>query len=422
MRVLLINQAFYPDVVATAQHSHDLARYLVDAGHEVAVVTSRSIYGQQGAALPRYEVVDGIEIHRVGMSLFGKGSILLRSLDFGFFYLLATTKTFTIRRPDVVVPFTTPPFIALVGYMMKKIKRTGFVYWVMDLYPDLPVACGVMKRGSPVTRLCDAINRFCLRHADRAVVLGRCMKKRVMDKGIDERRLTHIGVWSDSQEVTPLPRDTNPYRVQWGLADAFVVMYSGNFGLGHDVITMCEAAYKLRERADIRFVFVGGGKRKKEVDNYMIRHGLDHAILRDYEPREKINALLSLGDLHLASLSEPVLGIMVPCKLFGIMAAERPAVFIGPNESELARILVENDCGFVVPCGDSDQLVAIIKKCAADVTTSRAMGARARAALSRTYNRQNACEAWQQVLSECARPKPVTPPTNYSDHRESMGE
>ena len=67
----------------------------------------------------------------------------------------------------------------------------------------------------------------------------------------------------------------------------------------------------------------GGGKRKKEVDNYMIRHGLDHAILRDYEPREKINALLSLGDLHLASLSEPVLGIMVPCKLFGIMAAGR---------------------------------------------------------------------------------------------------
>jgi glycosyltransferase involved in cell wall biosynthesis len=243
-----------------------------------------------------------------------------------------------------------------------------------------------------------------------------------MDKGIDERRLAHIGVWSDSQEVTPLPRATNPYRTEWGLDDAFVVMYAGNFGLGHDVVTMCEAAYKLRDRTDIRFVFVGGGKRKAEVDDYVRRHNLDTAVIRDYEPREKLDALLSLGDLHLASLSAPVLGIMVPCKLFGIMAAERPAVFIGPGESELARVLVENDCGFVVPCGDSDQLVAIIEKCAADAANCRAMGARARAALSRVYNRQSACEAWLRLLGECARPKPTSGPTPCSDHRESMGE
>ena len=115
MRIILLNQAFYPDHAATAQHAHDLAKYLVAQGHDVAVVASRSIYGSKGAALPKRETVDGIEIHRVGKSIFGKASIIARLIDFALFYLLALTKVMTIKRPDVIVPFSTPPFIALAG-------------------------------------------------------------------------------------------------------------------------------------------------------------------------------------------------------------------------------------------------------------------------------------------------------------------
>ena len=404
MRVLLLNQAFYPDVVATAQHAHDLARHLVGGGHEVVVVTSRSTYGSRGGVLPKYEFIDGIEIHRVGMSLFGKSSIGLRVLDFAFFHLVATWKCFRIRRPDVVVPFTTPPFIALAGYLMKRLKGTGYIYWVMDLYPDLPVACGVMKSGSLVTRFCDAVNRFCLRHCDRAVVLGRCMKKRVVDKGIDENRLVHIGVWSDSREVAPVPRNRNPYRSSWSLGDAFVVMYSGNFGLGHDVMTMCEATLKLCDQDDIRFVFVGDGKRKEQVNAFLAEHRLTNAVSRGYEPRTRLDALLSLGDLHLVSLRDSVLGIMVPSKLFGIMAAQRPAVFIGPPESEIGRVLIENECGFVVRCGDSEGLVRVITRMAGEPERGRAMGRRAHKALDRTHHRRHACEAWERLLEQHAGP------------------
>jgi colanic acid biosynthesis glycosyl transferase WcaI len=88
MRILILNQTFYPDTVASAQHSFDLAHHLQKKGHEVMVVTSRSLYGKKGAVLPHYEVVDGIQIHRVGVSLFGKSSIALRIIDFGLFYVL----------------------------------------------------------------------------------------------------------------------------------------------------------------------------------------------------------------------------------------------------------------------------------------------------------------------------------------------
>ncbi|TVQ51497.1 MAG: glycosyltransferase WbuB [Phycisphaerales bacterium] len=400
MRVLLINQVFYPDVAATAQHAHDLARHLVAHGHEVHAIASRSIYGQKGAALPKYEVVDGIHIHRVGKSLFGKSTIFARVLDFGLFYVAATIKAFLIRRPDVVVCFTTPPFIALVGWLLRLIKRTKFVYWVMDLYPDLPVACGVMKPRSLSTRFLERINRFCLQRADRTVVLGRCMLQRVREKGVSGEHLVHIGVWSDQSEIKPMPRETNPYRTEWNLGNRFVVMYSGNFGLGHDVDTMCQAALRLRETEEVRFVFVGGGKKKDTVDDFVHEHRLENCVLAPYQPREKLDQSLSCADVHLVSLTEGIEGIMVPCKLFGIMAAGRPAIFIGHPGSELARVLAEHDCGAVVRQSDVDALVETIERMAHDTDWTRSMGDRARDALGAAYSRHDACEQWRELLED----------------------
>ena len=132
----MINQVFYPDVAATAQHAHDLARHLVQQGHQVSVIASRSIYGAKGAALPSFEEVDGIRIHRVAKSYFGKSSIISRVFDFALFYVAATWKAIWLKKHDVVICFTTPPFIALLGRILKLIKRSKMIYWVMVTMPE----------------------------------------------------------------------------------------------------------------------------------------------------------------------------------------------------------------------------------------------------------------------------------------------
>lgn len=407
MRVLLINQVFYPDVAATAQHAHDLAKHLVANGHEVHVIASRSIYGQKGSALPANETVDGIHIHRVGRSIFGKAGILARVADFALFYALAALKAFTMRKSDVVVTFTTPPFIALLGYALKLIRRSKFVYWVMDLYPDLPVACGVMKEGALPTRFFEGINRFCLKKADRVVVLGRCMLERVRSKGIDHGQVQHIGVWSDATELEPVARDQNPYTDEWGLRDKFVVMYSGNFGLGHDVNTFLQAAKTLQQDNRIRFLFVGGGKKKITVDEFVKEHNLTNAVTAPYQPRESLGASLSSADVHLATLLEGVEGIMVPCKLFGIMAAAKPAIFIGHPSSELARVLDEYGAGFNIRQSDSESLVALIKELADAPQRTSETGQRARNALATAYSREAACERWRIALEDVVNKVPL---------------
>jgi glycosyltransferase involved in cell wall biosynthesis len=321
-------------------------------------------------------------------------------MDFGLFYVAAMVKALTIKRPDVVICFTTPPFIALVGWLVRMLRgrHIKFVYWVMDLYPDLPVACGVMKPRSLVTRFFESVNRFCLRKADRVVVLGRCMRDRVLSKGVDAGHVQHIGVWADQVEVKPIAREQNPYREKWDLGDRFVVMYSGNFGLGHDVDTMCQAALQLREDDAIRFVFAGDGKKKVTVENFVMNNGLRNCVIAPYQPRENLDASLSCGDVHLATLLEGVEGIMVPCKLFGIMAAARPTIFVGHPSSELARVLVEHECGVNVRQGDVDGLVTAIREFADHRLRTERFGENARRALINAYNREKACEQWRTLL------------------------
>ncbi len=405
MRIILLNQAFYPDHAATAQHAHDLAKYLVAQGHEVAVVASRSIYGSKGAALPKRETVDGIEVHRVGKSIFGKASIIARLIDFALFYMLALSKVVTIKKPDVIVPFSTPPFIALVGWMLKAEKRCKSVYWVMDLYPDVPIAFGLMKANGLGAHLLERVHMFCFNHSDRSVVLGRCMRDRLIEKGVPPEKISLIPPWADIDELEPLPRDENPLRKAWGLENKLVVMYSGNLGLAHDIDTLRGAMEQLKTRDDIRFVFVGGGKLMTQLQAYCEEHSLTHAIFKPYQPREAIRTSLSVADLHLISQAEKMTGLLVPSKLYGIMASGRASVFVGREEAEVARVLNETGAGRAVAVGDVGGLADTIASLADDPEACRRMGEAAREAMAKTYDRRHACAAWERLLTECVSGK-----------------
>ncbi|MBL1218762.1 MAG: glycosyltransferase WbuB [Planctomycetes bacterium] len=406
MRVLLLNQTFYPDVAATAQHGTDLARHLVAQGHQVVAVSSRSIYGRKGAALDAYENVDGIEIHRVGFSLFGKSSgILGRLIDFVLWYILAGWKVLTLPTCDVCIAFTTPPFVALIGLLMRWAYGTKLIYWAMDLYPDVPVLYGMMKPNAWLTRVLERIHRSILRRADRTIALGRCMRDRLVAKGIDPHRITIVNVWADRNEVTPAGSDgaSNPYRTEWGLTDRFIVMYSGNFGMMHDAATFVEAARLLNDQphdSSIEFLFVGAGARTDEVKQQAESYGLTNVRFEPYQPRERLNDLLTLGDVHLISMIEGAQGLIVPCKLFGILAAGRPVLFVGPPESEIGRVVNEEDCGWVVPIGEASRLVDHIRRLAADVELAAQMGGNGRTALEQRYDRSIACASIERMIRE----------------------
>lgn len=364
MRILILNQPFHPDVVATAQIAKDLADEMTARGHSVTAIASRSIYGEAGATLPRRETIDGIDIIRVGAGRFGKTSTLGRLVDFAGYYLRAAAQGLRGDRYDVAICLTTPPFIAFVGLLLRAVRGTRVVYWLMDVYPDVMIAHGMIRERGLLHRLLRRLHASVLRRVDATIALGRCMKQRLVEQGAAEAGIDVVPVWSVSDDAPdadqPRPDDSNAYRRQWGVGDRLLVMYSGNFGLAHDVDTFLEAASRMTGDDRIRFAFIGGGKRKPEVERFVETHDLPNCIIEPYQPRERLGELLAAADVQLVTMLDPWWGLVVPSKFYGVAGAARPVIFIGPEESEIARCIDEWSCGARIEPGDVEALVATL--------------------------------------------------------------
>jgi glycosyltransferase involved in cell wall biosynthesis len=400
MSVLLLNQAYWPDVVATAQHADDLARSLVARGDSVTAVASRAIYGEKGSALKRRDSHGGVAIYRVGLQLFGKQGITPRAFDFALFYAAAAIRCLTLKRHDVVVCFTTPPFIALVGVLLRLVKGTKVVYWTMDLYPDVAGAAGLMGREGPLWRALQAIDRFCLRHSDRVVVLGDCMREVVVRKGADPARVTVIPVWSGAEVFPSRARTDNPLRSSWGIGDRFTILYTGNFGIGHDMEAIAGAVESLKDDDRIRWLFIGEGKAKPELERRIAACGARNVALAGYQPREQLADVLDAGDAHLVSLLPGWQGLLLPSKFFSVMAAGKPVLWIGPEGTECGSILREHACGFEMQPGDALTLADRIRWLLEHPDQAHAMGERGQRAYRERYCSAEACKQWHSVLGD----------------------
>ncbi|HEY0010212.1 MAG TPA: glycosyltransferase family 4 protein [Tepidisphaeraceae bacterium] len=408
MHVLILNQTFHPDVAATAQHMWDLARHLDAAGHRVTVVTSRTLYGTSELIDKAVEIYGNITVHRVTQTSFGKRHNLGRMADFLSFYLTAFWKMMTLPAPDVILALTSPPMIATMAVVVRSLRsattgrRIALVNHVMDLYPDAAVAMGVLKPRSLITRIMAWLTRRTFHSCDALIALGHDMKQRIIDTyGVAADRIHIIQPWADSREIYPTPRDTNPLRKSLGLGDIFIAMYSGNLGKAHDVDTLIAAVRQSRDRADLRWCFTGGGAGMKQLRAAADTEGWPNITFLPYQPREALNDLLNLADVHLLSQLPAFTGIVVPSKLFGIMAAGKPTLMVGPSDAEAARILMESGAGAIVSTGDVHvhSLLSELDRLMSNPSHRSAMGSDARRVLESTFDQSIQCRRLEAVLA-----------------------
>lgn len=405
-RILLVNQYYWPDHASTAQHLTDLAESLASHGYECHVLASQGRYKPGEPRPPAYEFHEGVQIHRVPATSLGRGGTWARMTDYLSFYAGAMVKAMLLPRFDAVVTLTTPPIIGLVGTVLMRLKKTRHIYWSMDLHPDASMALGRMSPRSLFGRAMSWLSGFVYRRADRVVVLGPYMADRIALKGVAPERITTIPVWSERDEIYPTPRDANPLRKLLGLERAFVAMYSGNLGLAHTFDEFIEVARRLRDRSDIVFLYVGGGPRLAEVKAARDQEALSNIRILDYVPRFQLQASLALADVHLISMRPEMTGIVVPGKLYGVMAVGRPALFVGPEHCESADTIRDAGCGITVTPGDVDGLLAALERLASDPGLARRMGEKGRSAFLVAHDRRICCAQWHELIgSLVARPE-----------------
>jgi glycosyltransferase involved in cell wall biosynthesis len=394
MNILLLNQFFPPDLAPTGQMAADLAEDFAAAGHSVTVVTSQGDYlgGEKRDARSTWH---GVDVHRVAATSLGKRTLAHRALDYGSFYASASWMLRRLAPPDILVAMTTPPLIA-VAALSARHKGTKLVYWVQDLYPDIAVAFGAIGESALHTRAMAAVSRRVMRASAQVVVLGEAMKEKAVDTGAPRDRVSVIPNWADGEVVRPIPHESNPLREHLAQGARFLVLYSGNIGRAHDMSTMVGAARKLADRTDIAFVFQGEGNKRAELE--LGTRGLPNVRFAPYQPRERLAQSLSAADVHLITLSPNVLGLLEPSKLYGIMAAGRPALYVGPDRSEVARTIAAERTGACLANGDVDGLVAAITLRASAPALCLDEGTRARQAFDRSYSRPHRTARFARIL------------------------
>ena len=400
MHVLFINQFYAPDAASTAQILADLCVGLSGRQVEVSVICSRTAYCPSSASAAREAKPEPVRAYRVPGLRFERGSFMWRAASYLSFLLFATLRGLFIPRADVIVTLTTPPFVGLVGVVLAWTRRSRLVLWSMDLYPEVAVAAGAIDRNGWVARVTQRLAHVIYRRCERVVALGPFMRQRILEYGLDADRVQVIHNWSDGDLVQPVAHGDNLFRAEHELNGCFAAMYSGNMGVGHQFDGILDAVGMLARRPNVRFVFIGEGPRKQDISDQMEQEGLDNLSLLPYQPRERLDQSLSAGDVHLVSLRDEMQGLIVPSKIYGILAAGRPAILIGGRDNEVAQIIEEHQCGFVVPEGDSGALCAAIEKLAGEPELAASMGRRARAAFEEHYNFGSALAAWQRLLAD----------------------
>ena len=399
MRIRILHTFFYPDMSAVSQIMTDVAFDLARHGHDVEVIASQGTY-EGKEKLSRTENAGGVLIRRVWSPNLGKRSALCRLADLASFAAGGLISAISAPRADRIVVLTNPPMYALAGVLLKLFRREPYVYILMDLYPDIAVRAGVLRANALLTRFARWLSRITFRKAEKIVVLGTCMARAVERYGIPRDKIVIIRNWSDEDVVVPVSADQNPLRAELGYGDEFVVMYSGNMGVGHRFDDILQAALELRDRKDIRFLFVGGGVRRSTIEQFRDEHNLDNLTVRDYFPRSQLRWSLPLGDAHFVSLREGFEGLIVPSKTYGIMAAGRPVVYQGNPTGEIARMLLEEGGGEVIGEGDADALRETIAAWADDRQAAREIGRQARLVFERRYTRANGLRRYREVLQD----------------------
>jgi len=338
MKILLLNQSFYPDVVASAQHASDLASALAARGHQVTVICSRRAYDDPSRLFPRRQYWRGVGIIRLPCTGFGKLSLWRRTADFASFFIACCVRLLFLPSLDVVVSLTSPPLISMFAALLARLKRCRFIYWILDLNPDEAIAAGYLPEHSRVAALLESASRYALREADQIIVLDRFLAQRIASK-VDSEKVAVLPPWSQDHQVHFDADARLAFRTEHRLGNKFVVMYSGNHSPCHPLDGLLEAARQLTARDDIIFCFVGGGSHFHKVKTYAALHNLTNVVCLPYQPFTKLSASLSAADLHVVVMGDPFVGIVHPCKVYNILSLGIPFLYIGPSISHVTEIV-----------------------------------------------------------------------------------
>ncbi|MEJ7846700.1 MAG: glycosyltransferase family 4 protein [Pyrinomonadaceae bacterium] len=398
-RLWVVTEVYYPEVISTGYYLTSIAEGL-QRDFDVRVLCGQPNYAARGIVAPKRENRNGVEIYRASSTTLDKNIIVFRLINM---LTLGTSMFFKslrhFRQGDRVLVVTAPPSLPFTTSLAALIKGSTYSLLLHDSYPEILVAAGKLKEDSVITGLLNFCNRWLFKYTSKVIVVGRDMNELVARKteGLDLSIVT-IPNWADLETIHPTGRNHNILLKELGLTDSFVFMYAGNIGYPTDLESIIICAEKLLPQEHFHFVFIGVGAKKSWLEAEVKSRKLKNITILDPKPRSEQIVFLNACDVGLISLIPKMWGTAMPSRTYNILAAGKPILALTDDDSELSRVIDEENAGWHVPPANPDKLLDAILDIYARRDELPEMGIRARSAAIEKYSLTDAVNKYRNAL------------------------
>lgn len=390
----------HPDVFTNSRLLLDAASGFAERGHDVVFYSASPSSKEAGPEFPA-----GISVKRHWSPRFDRVGIKRRLTNSAIVAFFIFVRLLFTRKPDVMLVDTTSSFLGPCAWAISRIRGHRYVYLATELYPDAAVALGVIGSGGIIDRIWDYSNRRVYGRASRVIVIGELLRHKVarhISGGAGAEKLKVVHNWSDPDEITPVEKSENWWSKEQGLDDKFIVLYSGNMGLSHDLGTLIDAAEILRDRDDLRIVLIGQGPSKAKLVESAEAKQLTNVVFLPYQPFDVLPFSLSSGDLSVVTLAPKMDELTIPSKLYPAMAAGQAILALMSPNTDVGKMAVEYEMGIQVTQGDAegmaDQLVELLD----DPEKLRRLKMQARTVFEENFTREKSVDSYLDILKEAS--------------------
>lgn len=400
MRILLLNLYYPPDTSATAKIAATVVEAL-SARHDVTVLCGRPSYDpweRRPWRLWQTEQAGRARILRVGSTDYPRFAMKRRVLNYLSYVALAIPRAIFLPC-DVVLAMTDPPFEGIVGAIIALLKGKPYVYNIRDMYPDMAVGGAIVEPGL-LARVWERLHRWALRRATRVIVLGQDMRARITSKGVDP---AGIEIARDGVDILPpdAPEPVLDGEVIRSIRGdfKFVLLHAGNLGFYGAWETLVTAVRNLGPDG-VGLVFVGEGAQRTHVEN--ISREAKNVRFLPFFPASKIPSVLAAPDAHVITVKRGLEGVVVPSKMYGILAAGKPILAVAPEETDAASLGAK--FGFAVSADPDkpENVAAAIRLLVMDPKKLQNMGRAARA-VAPEYDRVKELQKFVKIIEEAVK-------------------
>ena len=235
---------------------------------------------------------------------------------------------------------TNPPFNTFVPLFTRK----QYYILIYDIYPDTLIGQHVISPKSWLAQLWIRRNQKVFAKAKCVFTISEDMKK-VVANYVSEDKIKVVYNWIHNEHLRPVAKTDNSFLREHNWQDKFIVLYSGNMGLTHDIDAIVDVAKNFQDEERILFLFIGEGGKKKLVQQKIQEYALHNCAVLPYQDKDVLPFSMGAADIGVVTTASDQTALSIPSKVNAYMSVGAVLLCLAEPQSELGRLVSENGLG-----------------------------------------------------------------------------